>query len=137
MGIEALVSAKEAGILVPDVALERARDFIYACQSKKSGAFWYKPNRTDETNAYRMGAGLLGLQLAGDLGSQSLDPEGGNSSWERALKKAGPLKRGGTGSISFIVCRPAVKPEISTSSFGILVPPKKVISQQESSGRDC
>ena len=73
MGIEALVSAKEAGVLVPDLALERAKSFIYACQSKETGAFWYKPNRTDETNAYRMGAGLLGLQLAGDLSSESLD----------------------------------------------------------------
>jgi hypothetical protein len=73
MGIEALVSAKEAGVLVPDNSLERAKAFVYACQSKETGAFWYKPNRTDETNAYRMGAGLLGLQLAGDLSSKSLD----------------------------------------------------------------
>ena len=73
VGIEALVSAKEAGVLVPDNSLERAKSFIYACQSKETGAFWYKPNRTDETNAYRMGAGLLGLQLAGDLSSESLD----------------------------------------------------------------
>ena len=73
MGIEALVSAKEAGVLVPDSALERAKAFIYACQSKETGAFWYNPNRTDETNAYRMGAGLLGLQLAGDLDSKALE----------------------------------------------------------------
>ena len=106
------------------MALERARDFIYACQSKKSGAFWYKPNRTDETNAHRMGAGLLGLQLAGDLDSQSLD-RGWKFLMGEGVEKGWAFKERRTGSISFIVCKPAIKPEISTSSFGILVPPKK------------
>lgn len=72
MGIEALVSAKEAGVLVPDEALERAQAFIYTCQNPKQGEFWYKPNKPDESNAYRMGAGLLGLQLTGDFDSERL-----------------------------------------------------------------
>lgn len=68
MAIEALISAKESGVLVPDENIERAREFLYACQ-QPDGRFSYLPGE-DETNSYRMGAGLLGLQLTGDRDSQ-------------------------------------------------------------------
>ena len=126
MGIEALVSAKEAGVLVPDNSLERAKAFIYACQSKETGAFWYKPNRTDETNAYRMGAGLLGLQLAGDLSSESLDKGWKFLMGGRAWITAGPLRKEETGWINSIVFKPATNPETATSGFGIPKPRRKL-----------
>ncbi len=134
MGIEALISAKEAGILVPDVALERARDFIYACQSKKSGAFWYKPNRTDETNAYRMGAGLLGLQLAGDLDSQSLD-RGWKFLMGEGVEKGWAFKERRDWLDQFYCVQACYQAGDKYIKFWYPRAAEKIISQQESSGK--
>ena len=71
MAIEALVSAKESGVLVPDRALEKARRFLHNCQDEK-GRFGYTPTRPG-TNSYRMGAGLLGLALTGERDSERVE----------------------------------------------------------------
>jgi uncharacterized protein YfaS (alpha-2-macroglobulin family) len=64
--VQALVSAKEAGVLVPDHVLDKARAFIYKCLDKSDAYFGYRPSQMKEATAYRSGAGALALQLLGD-----------------------------------------------------------------------
>ena len=134
MGIEALVSAKEAGVLVPDQSLERARAFIHACQSKETGAFWYKPNRTDETNAYRMGAGLLGLQLTGELESQALD-----QGWEflmgEGMEKGWAFKERRDWLDQFYCVQACYQAGDKYVNFWYPRAAEKMIAQQEPSGK--
>ena len=134
MGIEALVSAKEAGVLVPDNALERARAFIHACQSQQTGAFWYKPSRTDETNAYRMGAGLLGLQLAGELDSRALD-----SGWEflmgEGVEKGWAFKERHDWLDQFYCVKACYQSGDKHIQFWYPRAAEKIISRQEPSGK--
>ena len=134
MGIEALVSAKEAGVLVPDQSLERARAFIHACQSKETGAFWYKPNRTDETNAYRMGAGLLGLQLTGELESQALD-QGWKLLMGEGMEKGWAFKERRDWLDQFYCVQACYQAGDKHLNFWYPRAAEKMIAQQEPSGK--
>lgn len=70
--VQALASAKEAGILVPDHVLDKARNFVYACQDQAEGYFGYRPSQKRGGTTYLSGSGALTLQLAGDRDSAAL-----------------------------------------------------------------
>ncbi|MDA3960030.1 MAG: terpene cyclase/mutase family protein [Planctomycetota bacterium] len=69
--VQALVSAKEAGIFVPDEVLEKAIKFTHKVQDPIEGHFGYT-RRNDDESTYRTGAGNLILMLSGDRNSPQL-----------------------------------------------------------------
>lgn len=64
MQIVALVSAREAGILVPTRTIERAANYVKNCQVAGSGGFGYQDAHSPVFS--RSAAGLMGLLMTGD-----------------------------------------------------------------------
>ena len=69
-----------------------------------------------------MGAGLLGLQLAGDLSSESLD-KGWKFLMGEGVDNGWAFKEEETGWINSIVFKPATNPETATS--GLVSPSRR------------
>ncbi len=62
MQIVALASAREAGVYVPQSAIDRARDYVLACQVRTDGGFRYQPGK-QSTEFARTAGGVMALML--------------------------------------------------------------------------
>ncbi|MDP6115791.1 MAG: terpene cyclase/mutase family protein [Planctomycetota bacterium] len=72
MAVQALASAKEAGILVPDHVIYRAVRCVRGYQNEKTGYFGYTIGSSGEPSLYRTGSGPLCLFMLGDRRSSYL-----------------------------------------------------------------
>jgi hypothetical protein len=70
MQVVALASAKEAGIVVPDKVIQKALQYVHACQHKKSGGFGYQPG--GGPNFPRSAAGVMSLMMCGERKSEAV-----------------------------------------------------------------
>ena len=105
-----------------------------ACQSKETGAFWYKPSRPDETNDSRMGAGLLGLQLAGDLDSPALD-QGWKFLMGEGVEKGWAFEERNDWLDQFYCVQACYQAGDQYIKFWYPRAAEKIISRQEASGK--
>ena len=64
MHLVALTSAREAGISVPDVTIEKATKYVLSCQDETSGGFRYQPGG-GEAGFARTAAGVMSLIMCG------------------------------------------------------------------------
>ena len=72
MAVQALASAKEAGILVPDYVVHRAIRCVRGYQNEKTGYFGYTIGSSGSPTLYRTGSGPLCLFMLGDRRSSYL-----------------------------------------------------------------
>jgi len=70
MQLMALISAHEAGILVPDEVIEKVLVYVRRCQNQ-DGGFAYRPGQGPSAFA-RSAAGALALQMGGDRDTDEL-----------------------------------------------------------------
>lgn len=64
MQLVALNSARESGIQVPDVTMEKATKYVISCQDESSGGFRYMPGNS-ESGFARTAAGVMSLIMTG------------------------------------------------------------------------